>query len=129
MLETQTAVTKAVGLDDRSDVSKVAMSAAERVTSLAARLAVAWVVTRVGPMDMMTAVELVAWTAAKMDDLSADVTVDELADHWVDDWVDGTAERMAAEMVDYSVAWRVVWKVVPMAERKAEHLGPPRAET
>jgi hypothetical protein len=70
MLETQTVVMKVVGLDDRSAVSKVAMSAAERVTSLAARLAVVWVVTRVGPMDMMTVVELVAWTAAKMDDLS-----------------------------------------------------------
>lgn len=78
MLETQMAVTKAVGLDDRSAVSKVAMSAAERVPSLVARLAVEWVVTRVGPMDMMTAVELVAWTAAKMDDLSVNLMADKL---------------------------------------------------
>ena len=45
---------------------------------MVARLAVVWVVTRVGPMDMTTVVELVAWTAAKMDDLSVNMMVGKL---------------------------------------------------
>lgn len=74
-LEIQTAAMTVVWLVDRSAVPKVAMSAVEWVTNLAARLADVWVVRRVGGMDAMKVAQMVAWTAAKTVGLSANLMV------------------------------------------------------